>query len=66
MAPKLPQGMVVEKTSRGSMESNIDPHLQEDESTVGPVEELTKIHINPNKPSRVVKIGKRLKKELTQ
>ena len=35
--------MEVEKTSRGPMETNIDPRLQEDESTTGPVEELTEI-----------------------
>ena len=46
------------------METNIDPHLQEDESTVEPVEELIKIQVEPNKPSRVVKISKGLKKEL--
>ena len=54
MKPKLPQVMEVEKTSRGPMETNIDPHLQEDESTVGPVEELIKIQMDSNKPSHVV------------
>ena len=29
-----------------------------------PIEELTEIQVDPNEPSRVVKIGKRLKKEL--
>ena len=48
------------------METNIDPHLQKDESTAGPMEELTKIQVDPNEPSRVVKIGKGLKKELAQ
>ena len=43
MAPELSQAMKVEKTSRRPMETNIDPHLQEDESTAGPVEELTEI-----------------------
>ena len=46
------------------METNIDPHLQEHESTVGPMEELTEIQVDPNEPSHVVKIGKELKKEL--
>ena len=41
--PKLPQAMVLEKISRGLMETNIDPCLQEDESTVGPIEELIEI-----------------------
>ena len=58
--------MEVETTSRGSIETNINPRLQEDESPTGPMEELTEIHVDPNEPSRVVKIGKGLKKELAQ
>ena len=58
--------MEVEKISRGPMETNIDPYLQEDESTVGPVEELIEIRVDPNEPSHVFKINKRLKKELAQ
>ena len=58
--------MEVEKLSRGSMKTNINPRLQEDESTTGPVEELTEIQVEPNEPSRVVKIDKGLKKELAQ
>ena len=46
------------------METSIDPCLQEDESTKGPVEELTEIWVDPNEPSRVVKIDKGLNKEL--
>ena len=30
---KLPQVLEVEKKSKGPMETNIDPHLQEEEST---------------------------------
>ena len=48
------------------METNINPRLQEDESTMGPMKELTKIQANPNEPSCVVKICKGLKKELAQ
>ena len=48
------------------METNIDPYLQEDESIVGPMEELTEIQVDCNEPSRVVKISKGLKKELAQ
>ena len=66
MAPELPQAIEVEKTSRGLMETNIEPRLQEDESTTEPMEELTKIQVDPNEPSRVVKIDKGLKKELAQ
>ena len=58
--------MKVETISRGSMETNIDLHLQEDESTTGPVEDLTEIQMDSNKPSCVVKINKGLKKELAQ
>ena len=48
------------------METNIKPRLQEDELTTRPVEELIEIQVDPNKPSRVVKIDKGLKKELAQ
>ena len=41
--PKLPQAMEVEMVSRGPMDTNINPSLEEDESTAGPIEELTKI-----------------------
>ena len=64
MTLELPQTLEVEKTSRRPMETNIDPRLQEDESTAGPMEELTETQVDPNEPSHVVKIGKGLKKEL--
>ena len=48
------------------METNSDPCLQEDESTVGHMEELTEIQVDPNKPSRVVKFSKGLKRGLAQ
>ena len=66
MEPELTQAMEVEKTSQGLMETNINPRLQEDESTAGLVEELTEIKVDSNEPSRVVKIDKRLKNELAQ
>ena len=56
--------MEVEKTSKKPMETNIDPHLQEDESTVGPAKELVDVQVDPNELSRVIKIGKGLSKEL--
>ena len=43
MESELPQAMDVEKTSRGPMETNIDPRLQEDESIARLVEELIEI-----------------------
>ena len=61
---ELPHAIEVEKISRGLIETNINPRLQEDESTTGPMEELTEIQVDPKKPSRLVKIGKGLKKEL--
>ena len=48
------------------METNIDPLLQEDELTTGPVEELTKILVDLSELGRVVKSGKGLNKELAQ
>ena len=48
------------------METNIDPCLQEDESTAGTIEELTEIQVDSNKSSRIVKIDKGFKKELAQ
>ena len=44
------------------METNIEPLLQEDEKTMGPIEELTKIQVDPNEPRCVVKIGKGLRR----
>ena len=64
--PELPQAIEVEKVSRGPIKTNIDPHLQEAESIAEPIEELTEIEVDPNKPSSVVKIGKWLNKELAQ
>ena len=58
--------MEEEKISLRLMETNIDPHLQEDESTAGPIEELTEIQVDPNEPSYVVKINKGLKEKLAQ
>ena len=58
--------MEVEKTSTGQMETNINPRLQEDESTAGPVEELIDFQVDPNKASHVIKIGKGLNKELAE
>ena len=55
--------MEVEKISKGSMETNIDPHLQEEESTTGPIKELIEVQVDPNELSRVVKIGKGLRSE---
>ena len=48
------------------MEKNIDPHLQEDKSTIGPVEELVNAQMDPNETSHVIKIDKGLNKELAQ
>ena len=48
------------------MEINIDPRLQEDESTARLVEELVDVQVDPNEPSRVIRIGKALSKELAQ
>ena len=56
--------MEVEKTSKGPMETNIDLYLQEDESIVGPVEEQVDVHVDTKEPSRIIKIGKGLNKEL--
>ena len=58
--------MEVEKVSKGPMETNIDPCLQEEESIVGPIEELVEIRMDPMEPSRVVKVGKGLSGKLTQ
>ena len=43
--------MEVEKESKGPMEMNIDPHLQEEESTAGLIEELVEIQVDPEEPS---------------
>ena len=58
--------MEVEKTSKWPIKTNIDPRLQEDESTIGLVEELIDIQVDPNEPSRIIEINKGLNKELAQ
>ena len=63
MGLELPQAMEVEKISQGPMQTNIDPCLQEGDSTTGTMEELTDIQVDPNELSRVVKIDKGLKNE---
>ena len=55
----------VEKVSKGLMETNIDPRLQEEKLTAGPIEELVEIQVDPQERSRVVKIGKGLNNELS-
>ena len=52
--------------SVGPMKTNIDPCLQGEESTIGPIEELVEVQMDPNEPSRVVKIGKCLSSKLTE
>ena len=46
------------------METNIDPHLQEEESTAGLIKGLIEDQVDPNEPNRVVKISKGLKSEM--
>ena len=43
--------MEVKKGSKGPMKTNIDPHLQEEESTTKLIEELVEIHMDPKEPS---------------
>ena len=62
----LPHTMKVGKESTRPMEINIDPRLQEDESTVGPIEEPNEVQVDPSEPSRVVKICKGLQEKLVQ
>ena len=58
--------MQVGQPNVGPMETNIDPHLQEEDSTTRPIEELFEIQVDPKEPSRVAKIGKCLGTELTE
>ena len=39
--------MELEKMSKEPMETNIDPRLEEDKSTAGPVEELVDVQEDP-------------------
>ena len=43
--------MAVRAPSLGPIETNIDPHLQEDEPVGGSVEELIEVQVDPNEPS---------------
>ena len=63
---ELPRVMEVEKLSGGPMKTNIDPHLQEEESIAEPIEELVKIQVDSKEPSRVVKVDKCLSSKLAQ
>ena len=63
---KIPRMIEVEKVSKGPMEINIDPRLQGEESTAGPIEELVEIQVNPKEPSRVVKVDKCLSSKRAQ
>ena len=56
----------VRRQSMGSMETNIDPRLQEEDSTIRPIEELVEIQVDPKEHSRVVKVGKCLGGELIE
>ena len=64
MRLELSQATEVEKIRRRPMETNINPSLQEDESIVGPMEELIENQVDPNEPNCIVKIGNGLQKEL--
>ena len=48
------------------METNIDPRLQKEELTTGPTKELVEVQVDPYEPSRMVKIGKCLNRELAE
>ena len=48
------------------METNINPAYKKMNQPRGPLKELTETQVDPNKPNCVVKIDKRLKKELAQ
>ena len=52
--------------SVGPIETNIDPRLQEKESTTRPIEELVEVQVDPREPSKVVKIGKCLSSKLAE
>ena len=41
----------VERKSREPMETNIDPHLHEKESTAEPTKELVEVQVDPDEPS---------------
>ena len=58
--------MEVEKVSKGPIETNIDPRLQEEESITGPIEILVEISMGPTEPSRVIKVGKGLSDKLAK
>ena len=48
------------------METNSDPCLQKQESTIGLIKELVEIQVDPKEPSRVVRICKCLSSELVK
>ena len=58
--------MKVGRPSIGPMETNVDPYLQEEKSTMGPVGELVEVQIDPKDPSKIVKICKCPSSELAE
>ena len=50
----------------GPIKMNIDPLLQEEDPTIGPIEELVEVQVDSKEPSRVVKVGKCLGRELME
>ena len=58
--------MDVEEASKGPVQTNIGPCLQEQELATRPIEELVEIQVDTKEPSRFVKIGKGLESELAQ
>ena len=50
--------MEVKATGRGLIEININPHLQEDDSTTRPVEELTRYRWTPMNLAVLLKLAK--------
>ena len=56
--------MEAENMSKGLMQTNNNPRLQEDESSARPVKELVNVQVDPNESSHVIKIEEGQNKEL--
>ena len=50
--------------SEGPLDDTIDPRSPDEEGTIGPIEDLVDLSVDDKEPSKVLKIGKNLPKEI--
>ena len=51
-------------SSKEPLDDAIDPRSQDEEGTIGPIEDLVELPVNDKEPEKVLKIGKNLPNEI--